>query len=291
MIETRAWSSTAETTWCPGCGNFGILTALRQALTTLKFEPTQVVVVAGIGQAGKTAHYLGCNYLHGLHGRALAHALGVKLSNHALKVVAIGGDGDMYSEGGNHLLNAFRRNAGITCLVHDNGVYGLTKGQSGPTSSLGYVTKNVPEGTRIPAFNPLATGLAMNGTFIARGFAGDTRHLSRLLAEALSHRGFGFVDILQPCVTYNHVNTLQWYKERVYDLAASGHDPSSFEKARQRALEWPNAKGEDTRIPIGVLYRAERPVYEESIPALRKQPLVQSRFDPADVRKAAGEFL
>ncbi|HTW90385.1 MAG TPA: thiamine pyrophosphate-dependent enzyme [bacterium] len=261
MAEDKVWTSSAEVTWCPGCGNFGILNALRQALTESGLEPWQVVVVGGIGQSGKVAQYVGANFLHGLHGRALPHALGVKLANPALKVIAVGGDGDMYGEGGNHLLHAFRRNPDIVCLVHNNGVYGLTKGQAAPTSGYGFATKNRPTGTVLPAFNPLAAGLALGGSFVARGFAGDVKHLSRLIGEALKHKGFGFIDILQPCVTYNLVNTFDWYRTRVYDLALEAHDASDEDKARARVLEWP-CEGEAKQIPIGIFYRSHRQAYE-----------------------------
>jgi 2-oxoglutarate ferredoxin oxidoreductase subunit beta len=290
LAEERAWTASAEVTWCPGCGNFGVLGALKSALVAARLEPWQVVVVSGIGQAGKLPHYLGCNFLHGLHGRALPTAFGVKLANHALKVIAIGGDGDVYGEGGNHLLHAFRRNLGILCLVHNNGVYGLTKGQAAPTSGPGLVAKAWPEGPHMPPFNPLAAGLAMGGTFLARGFAGDSKHLTRLLGDALKHRGFAFVDILQPCVTYNHVNTFQWYKQRVYDLALEGHDASDLEQARKRALEWPVAEEKDVRIPTGILYRSLRPTYEESFPALKRKPLTELQTDMGRLRRAIEEF-
>jgi 2-oxoglutarate ferredoxin oxidoreductase subunit beta len=285
--DLKPWSSPAEVTWCPGCGNFGILNALRSALVAAKLEPWQVVVVGGIGQSGKVAQYLGANFLHGLHGRALPHALGVKLANPELKVIAVGGDGDMYGEGGNHLLHAFRRNPDIVCLVHNNGVYGLTKGQAAPTSGSGFATKNQPRGTLVPAFNPMAVGLAMGGSFVARGFAGDLKHLTRLIGDALNHRGFGFIDILQPCLTYNHVNTFAWCRERVYDLAFEGHDTSDADAARARALEWPVEAG-DARIPTGILYRERRASYESC--GRPGKPVVRLKPDLGVVRRALEDF-
>jgi len=274
-------------TWCPGCGNFGILNALRQALVAAKLEPWQVVVVGGIGQSGKVSQYIGANFLHGLHGRALPHALGVKLSNPALKVIVVGGDGDMYAEGGNHLLHAFRRNPDIVCLVHNNGVYGLTKGQAAPTSGPAFSSKNRPQGTLLPAFNPLAAGLAIGGSFLARGFAGDMKHLARLIGDALRHPGFAFIDILQPCVTFNHVNTFAWYRERVYDLALEGHDTSDPDAARARVLEWPVETG-DPRIPIGIFSRSRRAAYQScGRPA---QPVVGLAPDIGVVKRALEEF-
>jgi len=287
LPDLKPWSSPAEVTWCPGCGNFGILNALRQALVAARLEPWQVVVVGGIGQAGEVAQYIGANFLHGLHGRAIPHALGVKLANPELKVIAVGGDGDMYGEGGNHLLHAFRRNPDIVCLVHNNGVYGLTKGQAAPTSGSGFSTKNRQTGTLVPAFNPLATGLAMGGSFIARGFAGDVKHLARLIGDALEHKGFGFIDILQPCVTYNHVNTAEWYRKRVYGLELEAHAPSDADAARARALEWP-ADGDGAEIPIGIFYRSRRPAYETC--GRPGQPVTNLEFDIGVVRKALEDF-
>jgi len=291
VAEDKAWSTSAEVTWCPGCGNFGILAAFRQALAASGLEPWQVVVVGGIGQAGKVAQYVGANFLHGLHGRAIPHALGVKLTNPELKVIAVGGDGDMYGEGGNHLLHAFRRNPDIVCLAHNNGVYGLTKGQAAPTSGPGFAVKNREAGTRMPAFNPLAAGLAMGGSFIARGFAGDIKHLSRLIGEALEHKGFGFIDILQPCVTYNYVNTAEWYRKRVYDLELESHNPLDADAARARILEWP-AEGDDVEIPIGVFYRSRRPAYETcGRVEVRTASAERRGADPVSVvKKAMEEF-
>ena len=287
MPDVRPWSSAAEVTWCPGCGNFGILNALKRALVEAKLEPWQVVVVGGIGQSGKVSQYLGANFLHGLHGRAIPAALGVKLANPALKVIAVGGDGDMYGEGASHLLHAFRRNPDIVCLVHNNGVYGLTKGQVAPTGGPEFATKNRPMGTLVPAFNPLAAGLAMGGSYIARGFAGDLKHLARLINEALNHRGFGFIDILQPCVTYNHVNTFAWFRERVYDLALEAHDPSDADAARARALEWP-VEGDVAQIPIGIFYRSRRAAYESC--GRPGQPVTGLKPDSGAVKRALGDF-
>ena len=226
-----------------------------------------MALVSGIGQAGKLPHYTNCNFLHGLHGRALAHALGVRLANPGLTVVAIGGDGDMYGEGGNHLLHAFRRNPDIACIVHNNGVYGLTKGQPAPTLAQGSVTRMSPQGTSVPAFNPLAAALGAGATFVARGFAGATEQLTRLIVAAVRHSGFGFLDVLQPCVSFNRVNTWEWYRERVRELGPDEHDPGDLDEAFAVALEWPGGES----IPTGIFYRAERPTYETGFPALRER--------------------
>lgn len=289
MLTPDYWTRAGENAWCPGCGNFGILAALKAALAELQLEPWRVCIVSGIGQAGKLPHYVKCNFLHGLHGRALPAAIGVKLANPGLKVIAVGGDGDMYGEGGGALLHAFRRNPEITCLVHNNGVYGLTKGQPSPTSPPGFRTHATPAGTGLPGFNPLAAGIAMSGSFVARGFAGDRAGLVRLIVLALKHKGFGFIDILQPCVTYNKVNTHQWYQERVFDLGAQQHDPLDIEQALERALEWPD-KDPEGRIPLGLFYSAVRPSYGEQLPALKRGAPVDARVGPEQVRQAIEEF-
>jgi len=283
------WLRGAEPTWCPGCGNYRLLHSVAEALSELRIEPWKVTLVSGIGQAGKLPHYLRVNFLHGLHGRTLAKALGIRLANPEMTVLAVGGDGDLYGEGGNHLIHAFRRNPNICCLVHNNGVYGLTRGQASPTAEQGSRDGLHPAGTASPAFNPLAVGLACGATFLARGFAGDAGQLGSLIVEAVKHPGFGFVDVLQPCVTYNHHNTFGWYSERVYDVGEDGHDAADFDAAFRRASQWPGYQ--DGRIPTGVIYRSHRPTYEERVPALSRGPLTEYVVDRARVERAAEEFL
>jgi len=270
--------------WCPGCGNFGILTAVKRALVELEMEPHQVLMVSGIGQAGKLPHYTRCNVLNVLHGRTLPAAAGAKIANPELVVIAVGGDGDGYGEGGNHFMHAVRRNHEITYMVHDNQVYGLTKGQASPTSDLGFVTKTTPQGAAEP-INPMAVALALGGSFVARGFAGDAEHLAGLIKAAIQHKGFALIDVLQPCVVFNHKNTYAWYRERVYKLEESGYSPDDKLAAFEKALEW----GE--RIPIGVVYKEDRTTFEEQLPALSKGPLVGQNIDPRQVEGLLEEFL
>jgi 2-oxoglutarate ferredoxin oxidoreductase subunit beta len=271
------------TAWCPGCGNFGILTAVKRALVELHIEPYRVLLVSGIGQAGKLPHYLNCNVLNVLHGRTLPAAAGAKMANPELTVIAVGGDGDGYGEGGNHFLNSLRRNHDITYLVHNNQVYALTKGQASPTSDQGFVTRTTPHGAGLP-LNSLAVAIAAGGSFVARGFAGDVDHLVGLIMEGVRHRGLSLIDILQPCVSFNHRNTHAWYKERVYRLDAADHDPAGRTAAFEKAQEWGD------RIPIGLIYRAEKPTFEEQLPALRKGPLVKQGIDPGRVKALFREF-
>ncbi len=254
--------------WCPGCGNFAILKAFKEALVELAIEPHQFVIVSGIGQAGKFPHYLKCNTFNGLHGRSLPVATGIKLANHEMIVIAEAGDGDCYGEGGNHLVHTIRRNVGVKLFVHDNQIYGLTKGQASPTSMEGMVTKTQPFGVFSEQLNPMALAVALDCSFVARAYAGDHEHLKGLIKEALTHKGFSLVDIFQPCVSFNKVNTYQWYQQRVYRLEP-GYDPRDRVHAFQKALEW----GE--RIPIGVIFKNSRPTLEERVPVIKDRPLVR----------------
>jgi 2-oxoglutarate ferredoxin oxidoreductase subunit beta len=271
--------------WCPGCGNFGILKALNKALVGLNIEPYQVLIVSGIGQAGKLPHYTRCNTLNELHGRALPAAVGAKLTNPELVVIAAGGDGDGYGEGGNHFVYTMRRNHDITYLVHNNQVYGLTKGQASPTSDRGFITKTTPDGAG-PPINPLAIAIAAGATFVARGFAGDIDHLSSLIQKGISHRGFALIDILQPCVSFNHRNTFSWYKERVYRLEEDKvYDPGNRSAAFEKAHEW------EEKIPIGVIYREVAPTFEEQKAVVKEHPPVKQKLIPKDIEKLLDEFI
>lgn len=256
MVIKEDYISNDQVAWCPGCGNFGILNALKQALVELALGPYQVLIVSGIGQAAKLPHYLKCNTFNGLHGRTLPVAFASKAVNNKLTVIAIGGDGDGYAEGGNHFIHAMRRNPDITYLVHNNQIYGLTKGQASPTTDLGTKTGTTPLGSCEIPENPLAIAVASNCSFVARAFSGDILHLTNIIKEAITHKGFSLVDILQPCVTFNKINSYQWYKERVYKLDAS-YNPADKVEAFKKALEW----GE--KIPIGVIFKSDRPPYEK----------------------------
>ena len=275
MITLEDFHSDDPVAWCPGCGNFSILKALKKALVELQQAPHELVIVSGIGQAPKTPHYLRCNCFNGLHGRTLPVATGIKLANHTLTVLAQGGDGDGYGEGGNHFLHAMRRNIDITYLVHNNQVYGLTKGQTSPTSDYGFVTNTTPRGASSPACNPLLLAVASDCSFVARGFAGEIDHLAGLIKAGIQHKGFALIDILQPCVSFNRVNTFKWYSDRVYQIGDdSTYDVSNRLNAFEKAQEW------DDKIPIGLLYRSQRPTLEDQIPALADQPLVKQPIDP-----------
>lgn len=257
--------------WCPGCGNFSILKTIDRALDRAGLDRRKVVLVSGIGQAAKLPHYVRepVNVFNGLHGRALPPATAIKLVNHELEVIVTSGDGDMYGEGGNHLLHAIRRNVGVKAFVHNNQVYALTKGQASPTSDPGMATRIQSYGVVSTAFNPLAMAISQSCSFVARSFAGLPDHLEEMMVAAMQHQGgFALLDILQPCVTFNKLNTHKWYKDRVKPLDPS-YDPFNRAAAMEMAFEW------GTEIPIGILYRNDRASYESKLPILDAGPLLQ----------------
>ncbi|MGQ9777836.1 MAG: 2-oxoacid:ferredoxin oxidoreductase subunit beta [Thermodesulfobacteriota bacterium] len=267
-----------KTAWCPGCGNFLLLRAVKLALVKKGLEPHQVLFVSGIGQAAKAPHYLNVNVFNGLHGRSIPVATGAKLANPQLVVIAESGDGCIYGEGGNHFLGAIRRNIDLTVMVHNNQVYGLTKGQASPTSEEGFVTKTQPDGVFEAPFNPIAIAVAMHAGFVARGFVGMEDHLVNLIVQAIDHPGFSLIDILQPCVSFNRVNTFKWYRDRCKPLPPS-YDPYDWEYAMKVAQQW----GEE--IPVGLIYKNDRPSYESRFKALKKGPLIGQEVDLSKLRK------
>ncbi len=259
--------------WCPGCGNFGIRRALMQALSELNVDMRKLVMVSGIGQAAKAPHYIKTHVFNGLHGRALPAAVAIKAENPELHVIVESGDGDMYGEGGNHFTHAIRRNPDITCLVHNNMVYGLTKGQASPTSQEGFKTAVQFEGVSSEPFNPLASAIALDASFVARAYIGDMEKTKELMKQAITHKGFALLDIFQPCVTFNKQNTFPWFKDHTYYLE-DDYDPHDRVRAFQRSL------GGD-RFPLGVFYLApERHTFEEAQIVYRRsaEPLYRRTF-------------
>jgi len=277
MVTLQDLKTPKKNTWCPGCGNFGILMGFKQALIQLGLRRDQVVLVSGIGCHGKMVNYVNTNGFHGIHGRVLPLATGIKLANPNLTVVGFAGDADCYDEGWGHFSHAIRRNIDITLIVHNNMVLGLTTGQTTATSQKGVKTKSTPFGSIPPALNPIAHALVSNGTFVARGYSGDTRHLTGLMVEALKHRGFAFLDVFQPCVTFNYHNTYDWFKERIYKLEEEGHDYADRQKALEKSFEW----GE--RIPIGIFCKEERPTYRDSLPHVKGMPLTKLPVKDIDI--------
>lgn len=255
--------------WCPGCGDFAILKTLDKVIDSAGIDRKRLVLVSGIGQAAKLPHYTTANVFNGLHGRALPAATGVKIANHTLEVIVTSGDGDMYGEGGNHLLNAMRRNIGVKAFVHNNQVYALTKGQASPTSEPGFVTKIQTRGVSLQPLNPLAIAIVEDCSFVARTTSVLPGHLEKMMLAALKVKGFALLDILQPCVSFNQTNTAKWYKDRCVELPET-HDPANRLQALEASLQW----GE--QIPIGVLYTGKRKSFEETCPALSGPPLSES---------------
>ena len=282
-MTTMEEYGTFETAWCPGCGNHDIVSGLKQALSELDIPPHRLAVSSGIGQAAKTPQYMNCNMFNGLHGRSLPVAQGIKLANQELTVIAESGDGCSYGEGGNHFIAAVRRNVDLTLLAHDNQIYGLTKGQASPTTAKGQKTKAQPFGAPSEPFNPVAVAVAMKCSFVARAFSGDREHLVEMIKLAVRHQGFALVDILQPCISFNKVNTFKWYKDRCYRM--EGHDPSDWSAAMEKAMEFGD------KIPIGVIYRHDGPPFGADIPAMKNGPLALHRPDLAGLGVALKTFM
>lgn len=287
MIELKSFNSNDKNTWCPGCGNFAILACIKESLYELGLSPEEVVMVSGIGQAAKTPHYLKANVFNGLHGRALPPAQAIKIVNKNLKVIVTSGDGDAYGEGGNHFLHNIRRNVDIVQLVHNNQIYGLTKGQGSPTTARGQKTSMQFDGTYTDPLNPLALAISLGATFVARSFSGEKEHLKEILKKAINHKGYALIDILQPCVSFNKINTFKWYKDRVYKLDET-YNPKDKIDAFKKSQEF----GDDG-IPIGIFYIDEtKKTYSESHPVLKSgYNLIDRQWKPTDAQKLLDEFL
>ncbi len=285
MVELSDLQTTGAPSWCPGCGNYSIWQALKMAVVELGLNPKDVVIVSGVGCSGKYPYWIKTYGFHSIHGRTLPVATGIRLANHDLSVIAIGGDGDGYSEGTNHLLHAARKNVDVAYFVCNNQIYGLTTGQISPTSSRGTKTKTTPIGSIEWPINPISLALASGASFVARGFAGDIRHLTDLIIKAITFEGFGFVDIFQPCVTFNKVNTYKFFRERVYNLQDENHDTNNVVKAYEKSLEW------GKRIPIGIFLDVKKPSYESQIPQLSKGPLSKHNVSDINISPAMKKFI
>lgn len=272
--KDKNFTTPIKPTWCAGCGNFMILAALKQALVALGIEPHEAAMTFDIGCSGNSANWHRLYSFHALHGRSLPVALGIKLANPDLKVIADAGDGGGYGEGGNHFLHACQANIDVTFLVHNNKSFSLTKGQSSPTSEEEYISSSTPFGLKEVPLNPLQLAIVSGASFVARGYAGEMGHLAEVIKEAISHKGFALVDVLQPCPIFNKQNTFDWYKERVYKL--ENWDAQDKEKAVTKAGEW------DKKIPIGVFYKknarsfshaAEKAGYKNAIETVKARDI------------------
>lgn len=266
-LTTASYTTGFLPTWCPGCGDFGIWKSIQGAFAKLGIAPDEGLMIYGIGCHGNMYDWMNMYGFVGLHGRALPVAQGAKLANHKVPVVVISGDGDCLGEGGNHFIHAAKRNPDVTVIIHDNQVYGLTTGQASPTAKPGFKTKSTPEGATDEPVNPLTLALVSGATFVARGFAGDMPGLTELMAQAVDHKGFSVIDVLQPCVTFNKVYTYQWFRQRLYKLSDEQYQPNDKFKALEKAMEWGD------KIPVGVFYKEDKPTSEDRELALASAPL------------------
>jgi 2-oxoglutarate ferredoxin oxidoreductase subunit beta len=285
MVELAQLKTVGQPNWCPGCGNFPIWHSLKRAIVELNLEPHNVAIFSGIGCSSKMPHWINTYGFHGIHGRPLPIATGARLANNNLTVIAVGGDGDGYGIGISHFIHAMRRNLNITYIVTNNQVYGLTTGQTSPTSDKGYATKSTPTGVIEIPINPIALAIASGATYISRGFSKEMKHLTKLIADGVRHEGFALVDVLQPCVTFNRKNTYEWFSKRVYKLEETDHDATNKQAAFLKSLEW------NDRIPIGLFYREARPTYEDDLPQIAETPLARQRIEDIDIRTLMTEFV
>lgn len=270
MATFKQFRNKVKPNWCPGCGDFSVLAAMQRAFANLGLEPEDVALVSGIGCSGRISGYLNAYGFHGIHGRALPIAQGLKLANRDLTVVAAGGDGDGFAIGTGHTIHAIRRNVDITYIVMDNQVYGLTKGQTSPRSEMGFKTKSTPRGSIESPLSPMEMALTVGAGFIAQGFSSDLKQLTHLIEEGIKHKGFSFINVFSPCVTYNKINTYDWFKDHLVNLdEEEGYDPSNRTMAMQKLME-------HNSLVTGIIYQDKnRPPYEDMIPGFRKEPLAK----------------
>jgi len=276
--------------WCPGCGDFGVLSSLQKVLAEMNILPHNVVTISGIGCSSNLPGFIDTYGMHTLHGRALAVATGVKMANHKLNVVVTGGDGDGFGIGGNHFIHTIRRNVDLLYVAMDNQIYGLTTGQTSPTSRKGMKTKSMPYGNVEEPINPITLALAAGATFVARGFSAEPKHLANLIKQGLEHKGFSFIDVFSPCVTYNHDNTYAWFRERIKKLEDDvSYDSSDWHEAMKRGLLW----GDE--IPIGKFFqRTDLPSLHEAEPLLDQGESLahrELRIAPEIVRNFITELM
>jgi len=288
MATFKDFRNSVKPNWCPGCGDFSVQTAIQRACANVGLEPEEVVIVSGIGCSGRISGYINSYGFHGIHGRALPIAQGIKLANRNLTVIAAGGDGDGFAIGMSHTLHAIRRNLDITYIVMDNQIYGLTKGQTSPTSAFGFETKSTPYGSIEAPVTPLELALAAGATFVAQGFSSDLKGLTHIIEEGIKHKGFAFINVFSPCVTFNKVNTYDWYKENLVSLdTIEGYDPTDRIQAMKTVME-------HKALVTGIIYqRKDIPSYEERIPGFKDVPLAHQdlRLDEAAFEELVKEFM
>ena len=284
MVKPSDFDQNVEIHWCPGCGNFPSLKILKETMADLGLTPQDVAIITGIGQAGKFSHFLKGNMVNGLHGRYLSNALAIKAANPNLTVFALSGDGCTYSEGGNHFLHTIRYNPEIVNIVHNNSVYGLTKGQASPTSQLGRITGVQTLGVYNTPFNPLPVAIAQNASFVARAYVGNAEETKKILKKAVVHKGYAFIDIFSPCVSFNRINTYQWYRDNTYYLE-DDYNPYNQKDALNRSLE-------QKKLPLGIFYINERPTYNENVQIYKedKRPLWQRELNKEKLTELINKY-
>lgn len=281
MVTIADYKGKVKPDWCPGCGNFAQLSAISTALAELGIEPKDAVVSSGIGCSSNLPEFINLYGFHGIHGRSLPVASAIKWANEKLTVLAYGGDGDGFFEGTQHFYHTAKRNVDITYIVSDNQIFGLTTGQASPTSEIGMKTKSTPSGNIENPLNPLTIALTAGATFVARAFSGDALHLRETIKKGIQHKGFSFIDVFSPCVTYNKTNTYDFFRSRVYKPET---DTKDFDRAYKLAQEWGD------KIPIGVLYDVDQNTYEDRDPVISDTPLIEK--PPVKLTlEALSEFL
>lgn len=280
MATFKDFRNSVKPNWCPGCGDFSVQAAIQRAAANVGIEPHELAVVAGIGCSGRIAGYINSYGFHGIHGRALPIAQGLKMANRDLNVIASGGDGDGFAIGMAHTVHAIRRNIDVTYVVMDNQIYGLTKGQTSPRSAQGFITKSTPGGAIEPSLKPLEVALSAGATFVAQGFSTDIKELTALIEAGIQHKGFSFINVFSPCVTYNKVNTYEWFKEHLTKLAdIEGYDAQNRELAMQTVME-------KEGLVTGIIYQdLETKSYQEKVPGYAEQPLSE-----LDMNLSEGQF-
>jgi 2-oxoglutarate ferredoxin oxidoreductase subunit beta len=285
-ITVKDYKGEVHPDWCPGCGDFGVLNVLQRALVNMNIAPHDVMVVSGIGCSSNLPGFINTYGMHTLHGRSLPIAQGFKLANHEMNVIACGGDGDGLGIGVGHLVHAMRRNIDMTYIIMDNSIYGLTTGQTSPTSGMNMKTKSTPFGNTEMPLNPIALALSAGCTFVARGFSGNVKQLTEIYEAAINHKGFAFIDTFSPCVTFNKVNTAQYYRDNTYDIMEEDHDKSDINAAFSRSLE-------DGRIGTGIFYQSDRPTYEAADKVVLEKPLTKHELGLSKERQEAlvAQFL
>ena len=285
MKDYPVYNTYQTPSWCPGCGNFGIWYALKNAFHELGLNNHDITMVFGIGCSGNLSNFLKVYGFHSIHGRTLPVATGIKLANHKLNVLATSGDGDGLGIGLGHFIHTCRRNIDITYIIHDNRVYGLTTGQTSPTSPKGFSSKSTPFGVIELPVNPVALAIISGATFVARGYSGEIDHLASLIVQGMKHKGFSVIDVLQPCVTFNPSYSYAFYNPRVYKLEDIAHNPQDYENAIKLAMEF------NDKIPIGIFYKTERETYEQACIELGENPLSEDDIENISIEDIIDDLL